>query len=33
VRRAPANNTLSPSSVTAPTTIPKKNNVPVDPVT
>jgi hypothetical protein len=33
VRRAPPSNTLSPSIATAPTTIPNKNNVPVDPVT
>src|SRR5271166_1213246 len=33
VRRAPASRTLRPSSATAPTRIPKRNKVPVDPVT
>jgi hypothetical protein len=33
VRRAPASNTQSPSIATAPITIPKRNKVPVDPVT
>ncbi len=32
VRRAPAKSTLSSSSATALTKIPKRNNVPVDPV-
>ena len=32
-RGAPASSTLNPSNATAPTTIPKRNNVPVGPVT